>query len=131
MPYFPPAEAVLTQITLTRTAYAQLKGQEFWPSKAFGREWTDPMGGDTEKDVIASSTIAGEKEWRERGVKVVSSISYTGLDPFLWLTDGQMFIFLQAVGFEILCGESKGRAKEYPALDASAKSVSLPHLPCR
>jgi hypothetical protein len=77
MPHFPPAEAVLTQITLTRTAYAQLKGQEFWPSKAFGREWTDPMGGDTDKDVIGGTRPAGEKEWRERGVKVVRTKACT------------------------------------------------------
>lgn len=39
----------------------------------------------------------GEKAWRERGVKV-------------------------AVGFEILCGESKARMKEYPALDPSGEA---------
>jgi hypothetical protein len=66
MPRFPPADAVLTQISMTRTAYAQLQGQEFWPSKAFGREWTDAMSAPK-----VDATRKVEREARTRGVKLV------------------------------------------------------------
>lgn len=91
MTRFPPAASVLSQITMTRVAYAQLDGQEFWPSKAFGPEWTEPM---------SSDSAGQEKARRERGVKV-------------------------AVGFEILCGESKARAKEFPGLGEGEEQVRL------
>lgn len=68
MTRFPPADAVLTQVCMTRTAYAQLQGQEFYPSKAFGREWTDPLSAAEGQ----GQGQAGEKQWRERGIKVVS-----------------------------------------------------------
>ncbi|CED84976.1 MADS box transcription factor [Phaffia rhodozyma] len=92
MTHFPPADSTLTQVTMTRTAYAQLKGQEFFPSKAFGPEWMDALTGD-----VSTPDRAAEKEHRDRGVKV-------------------------AVGFEILCGESKAKTKTYPGLDVSEEA---------
>ncbi|KAJ3531640.1 hypothetical protein NM688_g7544 [Phlebia brevispora] len=43
MSRFPPEPSVLTTIRLTRTAYAQLVGQKFYPPKVFGR-WHEPEG---------------------------------------------------------------------------------------
>jgi hypothetical protein len=57
---------VLTTVKLTRTAYAQLVGQKFYPPKVFGK-W---------------NVAEGSKEWRGRdvGMKIVSNcISHKGV----------------------------------------------------
>lgn len=60
--FSPSAESTTrTQIATSRVAFAQLEGQNFHPSKAFGPEWTPAAGGD-----------AREAAERARGVKVVS-----------------------------------------------------------
>ena len=41
MARFPPEPSVDMTVKLTRTAYAQLVGQKFYPPKVFGR-WTEP-----------------------------------------------------------------------------------------
>lgn len=41
MTRFPPEPSVEMTAKLTRTAYAQLVGQKFYPPKIFGR-WTEP-----------------------------------------------------------------------------------------
>ncbi|KAL0950808.1 hypothetical protein HGRIS_007573 [Hohenbuehelia grisea] len=53
---FPPEPAVLTTVKLTRTAYAQLVGQKFYPPKAFGR-WAEREG-------------TNEWRWRDTGMKL-------------------------------------------------------------
>lgn len=58
MSRFPPDTSVLSTIQMTRTAYAQLNGQKFYPPKIFGR-WTEPEG-------------TRERRWRDMGMKLVS-----------------------------------------------------------
>lgn len=57
MSRFPPEPSVLTTIKMTRTAYAQLVGQKFFPPKIFGR-WKENEGTD-------------EWRWRDVGMKIV------------------------------------------------------------
>ncbi|KIY67595.1 hypothetical protein CYLTODRAFT_352909 [Cylindrobasidium torrendii FP15055 ss-10] len=56
MARFPPSTTVLSTVCLTRTAYAQLRGQKFFPPKVFGR-FTE--GEDTR-----------EWRWRDTGLKL-------------------------------------------------------------
>ncbi|KAF5384722.1 hypothetical protein D9757_006218 [Collybiopsis confluens] len=55
MSRFPPHTFVLTTVKMTRTAYAQLVGQKFYPPKIFGR-WNEREG-------------TGEWRWRDVGMK--------------------------------------------------------------
>lgn len=57
MSRFPPELSVLSSVKLTRTAYAQLVGQKFFPPKVFGR-WQEREGTD-------------EWRWRDIGMKIV------------------------------------------------------------
>lgn len=59
MSRFPPESSVLTSVKMTRTAYAQLVGQKFYPPKIFGR-WNEKEG-------------TPERRWREVGMKLVGS----------------------------------------------------------
>lgn len=52
MTRFPPEPSVITSVKITRTAYAQLIGQTFYPPKPFGR-WQE---------------VQGSPEWRRRDV---------------------------------------------------------------
>lgn len=54
---FPPNTSVLSPVKMTRTAYAQLLGQKFFPPKIFGN-WKEPEG---------------STEWKRRdvGMKIV------------------------------------------------------------
>lgn len=74
---------------MTRTAYAQLVGQKFYPPKIFGR-WNERE--DTR-----------EWRWRDVGMKIVRCS--------LLLLISLNLIAFQAVGFEILYQESKGRSE--------------------
>ncbi|KAF9498063.1 SGT1-domain-containing protein [Pleurotus eryngii] len=56
MSRFPPESSVLTSVKMTRTAYAQLVGQKFYPPKIFGR-WSEKEG-------------TPERRWREVGMKL-------------------------------------------------------------
>ncbi|WWC85946.1 uncharacterized protein L201_000816 [Kwoniella dendrophila CBS 6074] len=60
MTHFPPSSSILTPITMTRAAYAQLQGQVFHPPRIFGLEWHVPDNPNNE----------GEKRWRDLGVKI-------------------------------------------------------------
>ncbi|KAG6820765.1 hypothetical protein H0H93_012029 [Arthromyces matolae] len=53
---FPPNENALSTVKMTRTAYAQLVGQKFFPPKIFGR-WSEPEG-------------SREWRWRDVGMKI-------------------------------------------------------------
>ncbi|KJA26048.1 hypothetical protein HYPSUDRAFT_36895 [Hypholoma sublateritium FD-334 SS-4] len=53
---FPPNTSILTSVKMTRTAYAQLVGQKFFPPKVFGN-WREPE--DTK-----------EWKWRDVGMKI-------------------------------------------------------------
>jgi hypothetical protein len=46
MSRFPPNSSVLATVKMTRTAYAQLSGQKFFPPKVFG-QWKELEGSDT------------------------------------------------------------------------------------
>lgn len=59
MAAFPPQDAILASVTMTRTAYAQLRGQVFHPPRAFGPEWHVP-----------DSAGEDEARWRDLGVKI-------------------------------------------------------------
>lgn len=54
---FSPNESVLSTVKMTRTAYAQLLGQKFFPPKVFGY-WSEPEG-------------SKELRWRDTGMKIV------------------------------------------------------------
>ncbi|TFY56123.1 hypothetical protein EVJ58_g7833 [Rhodofomes roseus] len=56
MSRFPPEPSVLTSVKMTRTAYAQLAGQKFYPPKVFGR-WQEVEG-------------TQEWRWRDIGMKI-------------------------------------------------------------
>ncbi|KAJ7102279.1 SGT1 protein-domain-containing protein [Mycena belliarum] len=56
MTRFSPESAVLVTVNMTRTAYAQLLGQKFFPPKAFG-QWRAPQDSD-------------EWRWRDVGMKI-------------------------------------------------------------
>lgn len=58
MSRFPPGSSVLREVKMTRTAYAQLVGQKFFPPKVFGN-WKDKEGTD-------------EWRWHDIGMKIVS-----------------------------------------------------------
>jgi hypothetical protein len=58
MSRFPPDSSVLSAVRMTRTAYAQLVGQKFYPPKAFGT-WKDKEG-------------TKEWKWHDVGMKIVS-----------------------------------------------------------
>lgn len=60
MTRFPPQPCLLQIIRLTRTAYAQLVGQKFYPPKIFGR-WQEKEG-------------TQEWRWRDLGLKIVSVV---------------------------------------------------------
>ncbi|THH32332.1 hypothetical protein EUX98_g1866 [Antrodiella citrinella] len=59
MARFPPQPSVLTTVKMTRTAYAQLQGQKFFPPKIFGR-WQEPEG-------------TPERRWRDVGMKLAQA----------------------------------------------------------
>ncbi|OCH96667.1 SGT1-domain-containing protein [Obba rivulosa] len=56
MSRFSPEPSVLKTVTMTRTAYAQLTGQKFYPPKIFGR-WKEPEG-------------SQEWRWRDIGMQI-------------------------------------------------------------
>ncbi|KAI4520500.1 SGT1-domain-containing protein [Schizophyllum commune Loenen D] len=56
MARFPPQTSVLTTVRMTRTAYAQLVGQKFFPPKVFG-QWKEPEG-------------SNELRWKDVGMKI-------------------------------------------------------------
>ncbi|RDB28943.1 Protein ecdysoneless [Hypsizygus marmoreus] len=56
MTRFPPQSSVLSTVKMTRTAYAQLIGQKFFPPKVFGH-WQEPEG-------------TKEWRWRDVGMKI-------------------------------------------------------------
>ncbi|RXW14539.1 hypothetical protein EST38_g11315 [Candolleomyces aberdarensis] len=56
MSRFPPNSSVLRSVKMTRTAYAQLVGQKFFPPKIFGR-WEEREGSD-------------EYRWKDIGMKI-------------------------------------------------------------
>lgn len=60
MSRFPPDKSVLTSVRMTRTAYAQLQGQKFFPPKIFG-QWKEKEG-------------TKEWRWRDVGMKIVGRI---------------------------------------------------------
>jgi hypothetical protein len=71
---FPPTPAtsiVLTPVTMTRVAYAQLKGQIFHPPRTFGNEWRVPPIGDEEVSDEERTRRESEARWRDIGVKVI------------------------------------------------------------
>ncbi|KAL0578022.1 hypothetical protein V5O48_003972 [Marasmius crinis-equi] len=88
MSRFPPSTSVLATVRMTRTAYAQLLGQKFYPPKVFGR-WQE-------------NESTKERRWRDVGMK----------------------IYGQAVGFEMLYQESKGRSESINRSAEGLKSMS-------
>jgi len=60
MSRFPPEPSVLRTVQMTRTAYAQLVGQNFFPPRVFGR-WQESEG---------------SKEWRWRDVGMKIAIGF-------------------------------------------------------
>ena len=57
MTRFPPSQFVLRRVKMTRTAYAQLAGQKFYPPKIFGT-FREPEGSKVWR-------------WRDVGMKIV------------------------------------------------------------
>ncbi|WVQ80382.1 hypothetical protein IAT38_002487 [Cryptococcus sp. DSM 104549] len=72
MTHFPPSASVLTQLTLTRAAYAQLQGQVFHPPRIFGPEWHVRDASAAGDDSGAAEKLEGERRWRDIGVKVAT-----------------------------------------------------------
>lgn len=99
---FPPAPAtsiVLTPVTMTRVAYAQLKGQIFHPPRTFGNEWR--IAPAEEGDEVPEEERARrerERRWREVGVKVI-------------------------MGFEIMYREDNKRSKGAAEVSSPARYV--------
>lgn len=69
-PPTPAASVVLAPLVLTRTAYAQLKGQVYHPPRVFGPEWriqVDENGLEQEERERAER----ERKYRDLGVKLI------------------------------------------------------------
>ncbi|KAI9512873.1 SGT1-domain-containing protein, partial [Russula earlei] len=62
MSRFPPQPCILQSVQLTRTAYAQLVSQRFYPPKVFGR-WQENEG-------------TSQWRWRDLGMKIASSCGF-------------------------------------------------------
>ncbi|WVQ76264.1 hypothetical protein IAR50_005929 [Cryptococcus sp. DSM 104548] len=71
MTHFPPSPAVLTSITMTRAAYAQLQGQVFHAPRVFGPEWHVRDGADQGSEG-SPAKLDNERRWRDLGVKVAT-----------------------------------------------------------
>lgn len=67
-PPAPPASIVLAPLTLTRTAYAQLKGQVFHPPRVFGPEWRVAPAETCNDEQVAQQEA--ERRYRDMGVKL-------------------------------------------------------------
>ena len=61
----------MAPVTMTRVAYAQLKGQVFHPPRTFGNEWRVVEAAGEEVAEEERVRRAREKRWRDLGVKVV------------------------------------------------------------
>jgi hypothetical protein len=104
MSRFPPNTSVLASVRMTRTAYAQLSGQKFYPPKIFG-QWRESEG-------------SSEWRWKDTGMKIVCFFSVSVLQ---WDNDS-----FKAIGFEMLYQESKNR-QNMPNLSAD----DMKSLVCR
>ncbi len=90
MSRFPPSTNILRSVKMTRTAYAQLVGQKFFPPKIFG-QWRE-------------NEDSKEYKWKDIGMKIVRfCIGRNCAGPYVYLNR-------QAVGFEMLYQESKNRS---------------------
>jgi hypothetical protein len=90
MARFSPKPDVLTVVSMTRPAYAQLAGQVFYPPKVFG--------------VWQEQQESPEHRWRDIGMKIVGDVTI----PFY---RSLTYTFVQACGFEMMYAESKSQAK--------------------
>lgn len=104
MTRFPPQSSLLTSVKMTRTAYAQLMGQKFFPPKIFG-QFKEPEG-------------TNELRWREVGMKIVRTKTF-------WHWAERSLLLYQAVGFEMLYQESKGRTNTNISAETTNASVSF------
>jgi hypothetical protein len=95
---FSPTSSILATIKMTRTAYAQLMGQKFFPPKVFG-SWKEKEG-------------TSEWRWKDIGMKTVGT--------FLSNLERMPHFLSQAIGFEILYQEGGGK----PATSDTKSSVS-------
>ncbi|THH02483.1 hypothetical protein EW026_g363 [Hermanssonia centrifuga] len=93
MSRFPPEPSVPTTVRMTRTAYAQLVGQKFYPPKIFPR-WSEAEG-------------TSEWRWRDVGMKIVSSQLYN----------------LLAYDLQTFRGEFAGGSKIIPKLEARKEAL--------
>ncbi|OWZ79274.1 hypothetical protein C366_01997 [Cryptococcus neoformans Tu401-1] len=72
MTHFPPSPSILSQLTLTRAAYAQLQGQVFHSPRAFGPEWNVRDPPSLEGTEGTSGNLENERRWRDLGVKLAT-----------------------------------------------------------
>jgi hypothetical protein len=91
---------------MTRTAYAQLSGQKFYPPKIFG-QWKESEGSSVWR-------------WKDIGMKIVFFYPHLFL---LWMTMDSF----KAIGFEMLYQESKNRQNpQNLSADGTNSSVCNP-----
>jgi hypothetical protein len=101
MARFSPEPCLLRTVRLTRTAYAQLVGQKFYPPRIFGR-WQE-------------KERSPQWRWKDLGMKIVNVVFESNLYSTLITT--------QACGFEMLYQE--GRSREEIGFDGSSTAVSI------
>ena len=101
MARFSPQPCLLRTVRMTRTAYAQLVGQKFYPPRIFGH-WQDNEG-------------SPEWRWKDLGMKIVNVL----VESTLYST----LITTQACGFEMLYQE--GGSREEISFDGSSSAVSI------
>lgn len=72
MTHFSPSPSILSRVTLTRAAYAQLQGQVFHPPRVFGPEWNvrDFLSSDAGEGTPGN--LENERRWRDLGVKLAT-----------------------------------------------------------
>ncbi|KAE8543115.1 hypothetical protein D1P53_000602 [Cryptococcus gattii VGV] len=72
MTHFSPSPSILSPVTLTRAAYAQLQGQVFHPPRVFGPEWNvrDSLSSDAGEGTPGN--LENERRWRDLGVKLAT-----------------------------------------------------------
>ena len=101
MARFAPQPCLLRTVRLTRTAYAQLVGQKFYPPRIFGL-WQE-------------EERSPQWRWKDLGMKIVNVIVESNFYSAL--------ITKQACGFEMLYQE--GRSREEIDFDGSSTAVSI------
>ncbi|KAJ3750022.1 SGT1 protein-domain-containing protein [Lentinula detonsa] len=105
MSRFPPHTFVLATVNMTRTAYAQLSGQKFYPPKIFGR-WNEREG-------------TREWRWRDIGMKIA-----VGFEILYQETKGRSEINTSVEGLRASAEAKKDALRRNPEYNKYIENLS-------